>query len=639
MAKSESGKKVKKPSDNKDGGPNKKLKTSDSSKDRKIPPQQEFTMTIPRKKDKDKKSKLVEQQQQQPKELPKIPKKSDKKSDKTPEKEILGTIPKKNKDKPRKESQTNDIDDKKGIISDIKEAEKTAAVEKDSSKPTKETTSSKKSVKTEKQSNNKLEKLVSSNDKSEKQASGKSEKEGASKSDNQGPVKSERRGSIKSEKQGATSSKSEKEEKPEKQGSSSGSEDDSPLKKTTSKSDKERPSNKSGKDKPKNKSEKETSKSDKDKSTKKSDKPKPLKIDTSVVGTANADPTKGKSPLPSGTAMDTHPYARASVIEVLHGVEDPTEDGWWSEDSDEEAADKTKQSIRLCDIIDRVSIGDKKWRYYVHYRDFNRRMDEWVSMERIVSPPSVGNAKARAIKKEEERQKRKQQRLEERSAELRSGIDVSAPRASRRRSSMNQPLGVAADATAAVEGDAETPRRTRLQRKKSMDDDTVVASNQNEKSGSGRDTPHDALPLIVMAAEKGIVVIPTQAATHTIVGEHVVATIPAQELDEHEGLDEASLREHEEVTKVKNVAFVELGASQMETWYFSPLPKELLSERGLVEVLYVCEFTFSLFSRKSELRRFQYRLPSHARHPPGNEIYRNGNLSSEYIFFLRGFQR
>jgi hypothetical protein len=31
---------------------------------------------------------------------------------------------------------------------------------------------------------------------------------------------------------------------------------------------------------------------------------------------------------------------------------------------------------------------------------------------------------------------------------------------------------------------------------------------------------------------------------------NVVATVPAEELDEHEGLDESALREHEEVTKV-----------------------------------------------------------------------------------------
>lgn len=65
----------------------------------------------------------------------------------------------------------------------------------------------------------------------------------------------------------------------------------------------------------------------------------------------------------------------------------------------------------------------------------------------------------------------------------------------------------------------------------------------------------------------------------------------------------------------------------METWYYSPLPKELLGSSGFLDVLYVCEFTFRLFSRKSELRRFQERLPVENRHPPGNEIYRCGDLS------------
>jgi len=32
---------------------------------------------------------------------------------------------------------------------------------------------------------------------------------------------------------------------------------------------------------------------------------------------------------------------------------------------------------------------------------------------------------------------------------------------------------------------------------------------------------------------------------------------------------------HEEVTKVKNVNTLELGKFRMDTWYFSPLPKEL----------------------------------------------------------------
>ena len=104
-------------------------------------------------------------------------------------------------------------------------------------------------------------------------------------------------------------------------------------------------------------------------------------------------------------------------------------------------------------------------------------------------------------------------------------------------------------------------------------------------------------------------------------------TIIRTALDEHEGMDEASLREHEEVTKVKNVSFLEMGRYQMETWYFSPLPKELLGPGGFVEVLYVCEFTLHFFARKSELQRYQSRLPVDKRHPPGNEIYRKGNLA------------
>ncbi len=41
-----------------------------------------------------------------------------------------------------------------------------------------------------------------------------------------------------------------------------------------------------------------------------------------------------------------------------------------------------------------------------------------------------------------------------------------------------------------------------------------------------------------------------------------------------DGMNEESIREHEEVTKVKNVCNIELGRHRMDTWYFSPLPKE-----------------------------------------------------------------
>jgi len=157
-----------------------------------------------------------------------------------------------------------------------------------------------------------------------------------------------------------------------------------------------------------------------------------------------------------------------------------------------------------------------------------------------------------------------------------------------------------------------------------------------------------------------------------------VVTLAAREMDEHEGLDEASLREHEEVTKVKNVAQVQIGPYIMDTWYFSPLPKELFKESNIslnvtsvtphsvadaysasdnnnnqnhnsstsssnipittaitsstvsstsniLPILYVCEFSLQFFARKEELLRYQARanFMKCRRHPPGNEIYRS----------------
>lgn len=54
-------------------------------------------------------------------------------------------------------------------------------------------------------------------------------------------------------------------------------------------------------------------------------------------------------------------------------------------------------SHRLAKIIEKNSkVVDKKsvWQYYVHYNDFNRRMDEWISSDRIVLLPSSANVLA-----------------------------------------------------------------------------------------------------------------------------------------------------------------------------------------------------------------------------------------------------
>ena len=54
---------------------------------------------------------------------------------------------------------------------------------------------------------------------------------------------------------------------------------------------------------------------------------------------------------------------------------------------------------------------------------------------------------------------------------------------------------------------------------------------------------------------------------------------------EHAEFDPASLREHEEFTKVRNILKIELGRHEMDTWYFSPFPPEYND----CSKLYFCE--------------------------------------------------
>ena len=45
-------------------------------------------------------------------------------------------------------------------------------------------------------------------------------------------------------------------------------------------------------------------------------------------------------------------------------------------------------------------------------------------------------------------------------------------------------------------------------------------------------------------------------------------------------------KEHEEVTKVKNINVIEFGKYEIDVWYFSPYPEEYSN----VHKLYICEF-------------------------------------------------
>lgn len=80
-------------------------------------------------------------------------------------------------------------------------------------------------------------------------------------------------------------------------------------------------------------------------------------------------------------------------------------------------------------------------------------------------------------------------------------------------------------------------------------------------------------------------------------------------------------KEHEDVPRVKNINTIEFGKYEVDTWYFSPYPEEF----AVCSKLYICEFCLKYMKKKKTLMR--HKLKCELRHPPGNEIYRSGNIS------------
>lgn len=78
---------------------------------------------------------------------------------------------------------------------------------------------------------------------------------------------------------------------------------------------------------------------------------------------------------------------------------------------------------------------------------------------------------------------------------------------------------------------------------------------------------------------------------------------------------------HEERTKVKNIYSIQIGNYNVDTWYWSPYPEEYRN----VTKLYMCEYCLKYMRYEQTLETHKQVCP--LRHPPGNEIYRDKNIS------------
>ena len=214
--------------------------------------------------------------------------------------------------------------------------------------------------------------------------------------------------------------------------------------------------------------------------------------------------------------------------------------------------------------------------YYVHYEDHDRRLDEWVPLSRFdvstlkrVPPPDESTASDIA------------------------GMDDWG-RSSRR--------GRASDGKFGRRGDKG--RRSNPILPVGGGETALDGGNTSNKDGSGKNNSSDT----------------NNNSDSLLRGGNWHGNSGNPDLAELEA-------EHHEITKVKNISQIVMGKYCVEAWYYSPFPPPYHQ----CETLYICEFCLKYMRKSQFFLRHCAECPHKT--PPGNEIYREGNLS---VFELDG---
>ena len=235
--------------------------------------------------------------------------------------------------------------------------------------------------------------------------------------------------------------------------------------------------------------------------------------------------------------------------------------------------------------------------YYVHYQDFNKRLDEWISATRLDLNRPVEWPKAEKIKAAKY--------AAAKAASLSIGTPVESSQAS----------------TPKVQPQTQQPNR-RAPRSRAgtpSNEGVVVLPTETKATAVGAD---EAIISTEVIGSKPESVANEVAEDEEDAEPNGIAPVFSKEAEIEKLRTSGSMTQsHHEISRVKNFSKVVIGKYEVEPWYFSPYPIELTE----CDCLYICEFCLLYFGTEKQYAR--HRSKCTLLHPPGNEIYRLENVS------------
>ncbi|KAM9440800.1 histone acetyltransferase KAT5b isoform 4-T4 [Clarias gariepinus] len=299
----------------------------------------------------------------------------------------------------------------------------------------------------------------------------------------------------------------------------------------------------------------------------------------------------------------------------------------------------------LAEILSVKEVPGKKL-YYVHYIDFNKRLDEWVTPDRLdmkklqfpkkeaKTPTKNGLPGSRPSSPERDvvREERKSLDLNVQPASAPSrGKTLPTPKRKAESVSLASQVS-AATSVPSLPSSAEvsqasvypTVRETfSTKAREEHEPLTSLTTNGTARrlipSQPGRKRKNCGTDEMIKVFQYNS---PRSASGFLPPGE--------DSQDSSDGIPSAprmtgslvSDRSHDDIiTRMKNIDCIELGRHRLKPWYFSPYPQELTT----LPILYLCEFCLKYLKSLKCLQR--HLTKCNLRHPPGNEIYRKGTIS------------
>ncbi|KAE8389191.1 hypothetical protein BDV23DRAFT_173235 [Aspergillus alliaceus] len=234
--------------------------------------------------------------------------------------------------------------------------------------------------------------------------------------------------------------------------------------------------------------------------------------------------------------------------------------------------------------------------FYVHYVDFNKRLDEWIDSVRIDLSHEVEWPQP---EKPEKKKTGPGNKAPSKNVQKRA-------RAGSREVSATPDLLTGKNANV---GKAQRP--SKAGGKENRDETPANLSIMDSEAVSTDVTPRPESEDVDMI---GVSFTDTKE-------EHEQGKMSREEEIERLRTSGSMTQNPTEIHRVRNLNRLQMGKFDIEPWYFSPYPASYSD----VDMVYIDEFCLSYFDNKRAFER--HRAKCTLVHPPGNEIYRDDHIS------------